>query len=103
MREHLGVEFRLQLLSRLHDRSGISVLGFEVGDDLGRVLVAHPAVVVLQSLSVQCGWGRFLAGGWWGNGSGNNTLWHSKRAPADRIQPSAAWAGNLRRRLLHPR
>ena len=60
--EHLGVELALQVGGGGHDGCGVGVLGVEVGEDLGGVLVAHPAVVVLEGDAVEGGGGGFAAG-----------------------------------------
>ena len=60
--EHLGVERGLEVGGGGHDCGGVGVLGFEVGDDFGRVLVAHPAVVVVEGDAVERG-GRGVAAG----------------------------------------
>jgi hypothetical protein len=41
---------------------GVGVLGVEIGDDFGRVLVAHPAVVVVEGDAVEGGGGGIAAG-----------------------------------------
>ena len=55
MGEHLGVELALQVGGGRHAGGGVGVLGFKIGDDLGRVLVAHPAVVVVERDAVEGG------------------------------------------------
>ena len=60
--EHLGVELGLEVGGGGHHRGGVGVFGFEIGDDFGRVLVAHPAVVVLEGDAVQRGGGGVAAG-----------------------------------------
>ena len=60
--EHLGVELGLEVGGGRHEGGGVGVLGFEVGDDFGRVLVAHPAVVVVEGDAVERG-GRGVAAG----------------------------------------
>ena len=56
--EHLVVQLGLQLGGGSHDGGGVGVLGFEVGEQLGRALVAHPAEVVVQGDAMQrCGRG----------------------------------------------
>jgi len=52
VREHLGVELRLELLGGSHDREGVSILRLQVGDHLGRGFVPHPAVVILKRMSM---------------------------------------------------
>ena len=71
--EHLVVERGLELGGGRHDGGGIGVLCFEVGEQFGRVLVAHPAEVVVQGDAVQRGRGGIAAGagrlsGWVGCG-----------------------------------
>ena len=56
--DHLVVQLGLQLGGGCHDGGGVGVLGFQVGEQLGRALVAHPAEVVVQSDTMQrCGRG----------------------------------------------
>ncbi len=50
--EHLGVERVLQRLGRLQDRVGVGVLGPEMGQDLGVVLLPEPVIVVLAPVAV---------------------------------------------------
>ncbi len=45
-REHLAVELLAERLERGHRRPRVAVLGLEVGDDLGVLLLAQPVVVV---------------------------------------------------------
>ena len=60
--EHLGVELVAERSERGGLRLGVAVLGFEVGDDLGIVLVAEPGVVVDEGLAVDRGLGVNLFG-----------------------------------------
>ena len=53
--EHLLVERLLQRLRRLHDRFGVGVLGLQVLDDLGVLLLSQPEVVVGQRVAVNPG------------------------------------------------
>jgi len=72
MREHLGVELGLQLLCWLHQGRGVGVFGFEIFEEFGRGLIAHPGVVVGQRVAVDVGGRGDAAGGGWlnsGNGS----------------------------------
>src|SRR5207253_6189950 len=50
--EHLPVERLLERRGGLEARVGVGVLGLEVGDDLGVVLLAEPEVVVLAPVAV---------------------------------------------------
>ena len=62
--QHLAVERLLEGGARLGQRLGVGVLGFEIRDDVGRVLLAQPGVVVLEHVAVDDGdLGDFLGDG----------------------------------------
>ena len=51
--QHLVIELLLQLRGGLHHLVGVGVLGLEVGDGLGALLVAEPAVFIDAVLSMK--------------------------------------------------
>ena len=62
--QHLAVERLAERGGRLRQRLGVGVLRLQVGDDVGRVLLAQPGVVVLERVAVDDGdLGDFLRDG----------------------------------------
>ena len=60
--EHLLVELIAQAGERGHHGLGVGVFGFEIGGDLGILLVAQPGVVVGEGDAVEVGLCGFFAG-----------------------------------------